>query len=337
MNNLTAREKGFMYVITLLIIVVLGYFFGIRTLNNKYEDYKKQLAALEQRKAHLDQIRANNASMETEIQVLVEANKELELSFIDKLESEVIQQYILETFESEGCPYLTSITAIDTGMPTITYPDGTNSPDGLACLKVNVKYVTTDGYTVPGYNRTPDFTAEATDAVNTALKMKTQMGDPEFAAKTGYDQFISAVKKINAANTSCIKVNSVEVIQVNGYMELLAEISFYGTSLRNRLSVDNSTDPYTKWDGKTDTNTDGGFIGFGYICDNKDSLWYGVENRSIDAKAHKPFATYWANYLFNVNYDKSGKSFKKMLNFGVAPTKPADDAANKDTKDTKKN
>ena len=40
MNNLTAREKGFMYVITLLIIVVLGYFFGIRTLNNKYEDYK---------------------------------------------------------------------------------------------------------------------------------------------------------------------------------------------------------------------------------------------------------------------------------------------------------
>ena len=29
MNNLTAREKGFMYVITLLIIVVLGYFFGI--------------------------------------------------------------------------------------------------------------------------------------------------------------------------------------------------------------------------------------------------------------------------------------------------------------------
>ena len=37
MNNLTAREKGFMYVITLLIIVVLGYFFGIRTLNNKYD------------------------------------------------------------------------------------------------------------------------------------------------------------------------------------------------------------------------------------------------------------------------------------------------------------
>ena len=58
MNNLTAREKGFMYVITLLIIVVLGYFFGVRTLNNKYEEYKQQLAALEQRKAYLDQMAA---------------------------------------------------------------------------------------------------------------------------------------------------------------------------------------------------------------------------------------------------------------------------------------
>ena len=35
MGNLTAREKAFMYAVTLLIIIVLGYFFGIRTLNDK--------------------------------------------------------------------------------------------------------------------------------------------------------------------------------------------------------------------------------------------------------------------------------------------------------------
>jgi len=334
MNNLTAREKGFMYVITLLIIVVLGYFFGIRTLNNKYEDYKKQLAALEQRKAHLDQIRANNASMETEIKALVEANKELELSFIDKLESESIEQYILKTFEEAGCPYLISITAIDTGMPAVTYPDGTNSPDGLACLQVNVKYSTTDGYTVPGYNRNPDFTAEAENAVGTALKMKEQMGTEDFAKRVGYEGFIEAVKKINAENKTCIKVNSVEATDINGHMELQAQISFYGTSLRNRLSVDNSTAPYTSWSGETNTDTKGGFIGFPYVCDNKDSLWYGVENRSIDPKAHKPFATYWANYLFNQNYEKANRSFKTMLKFGVAPTQPKTDT--QDTNDKKK-
>ena len=334
MNNLTAREKGFMYVITLLIIVVLGYFFGIRTLNNKYEDYKKQLAALEQRKAHLEQIRANNASMETEIKALEEANKELELSFIDVLESETIEHYVLKTFEDAGCPYLTNITAIDTGMPTVTYPDGTNSPDGLVCLKINVKYVSTDGYTVPGYNRTPDFTAGAKEnPAVVALKMKEQMGNPDFAPRKGYEQFIEAVKTINAANKSCIKVNSVEVIQVNAYLELNAEISFYGTSLRNRLSIDNSTEPYTKWAGPEASaiKCDGGFIGFGYICDNEKSLWYGCENVSIDYKAHKPFATYWANYLFNQAYEKNERNMKKMLNFGAAPK--AQDQA----QDTKKN
>ena len=330
MNNLTAREKGFMYVITLLIIVVLGYFFGIRTLNNKYEEYKKQLAALEQRKAHLDQIRANNASMAIEIKALIEANKELELSFIDKLEAETLEQYVLKTFEEAGCPYLTSISASDVGMPSISYPDGSSSPDGLVCLQVAVNYVSTDGYTVPGYNTTPDFTAKAVvPAVETALQMKEQMGNEDFAPRKGYDEFIAACKKINAENKSCIKVNTIEAKETNGYMTLSASISFYGTSLRNRLSVDNSTEPYTNWSGRTSIPTEGGFIGFPYVCDNPDSLWDGVENLSVDAKAHKPFATYWANYLFNKNYDKA-KNFKTLIGFGTAPQKT------EDTKETKK-
>ena len=158
------------------------------------------------------------------------------------------------------------------------------------------------------------------------------MGNPDFAPRKGYEQFIEAVKTINAANKSCIKVNSVEVIQVNAYLELNAEISFYGTSLRNRLSIDNSTEPYTKWAGREASAIEcNGFIGFGYICDNENSLWYGCENVSIDYKAHKPFATYWANYLFNQAYEKNERNMKKMLNFGAAPK--AQDQA----QDTKKN
>ena len=78
MNNLTAREKGFMYVITLLIIVVLGYFFGIRTLNNKYDEYRAELQSLLERKAYLDQLRENNASMASEIEILKSSCSEIE-------------------------------------------------------------------------------------------------------------------------------------------------------------------------------------------------------------------------------------------------------------------
>ena len=197
MNNLTAREKGFMYVITLLIIVVLGYFFGVRTLNDKYEEYKQQLAALQQRKAYLDQIRANNATMEAEIKLLKEECEKLELSFIDKIESETIEQYVLKTFETEGCPYLTSISSTDVGMPSVTYADGTTSSDGLVCLQVNVTYVSTDGYTVTQYNRTPDFTSGSkTNVAETIEDLSGKMGQGEYAKRKGYDEFINALKKI---------------------------------------------------------------------------------------------------------------------------------------------
>ena len=124
MNNLTAREKGFMYVITLLIIVVLGYFFGIRTLNNKYDEYRAELQSLQERKAYLDQLRENNASMASEIEILKSSCSEIELSFIDRLETECIEQYVLKTFEDAGCPFLTNVTATDVGMGAVSYPDG---------------------------------------------------------------------------------------------------------------------------------------------------------------------------------------------------------------------
>ena len=131
MNNLTAREKGFLYVVTLLIIVVLAYFFGIRTLNNKYEEYKAELQALQERKAYLDQLRENNASMANEIEMLKASCSELELSFIDNLETECLQQYVLKTFEEAGCPYLIAVSSTDVGVGSVTYPDGSTSPDGV--------------------------------------------------------------------------------------------------------------------------------------------------------------------------------------------------------------
>lgn len=325
MNNLTAREKGFMYVITLLIIVVLGYFFGVRTLNDKYDEYKAQLAALEERKAYLDQIRANNATMETEIKLLKEECEKIELSFIDKIESETIEQYVLKTFEDAGCPFLTSVTTTDVGMPTVSYADGSTSEDRLLCLQVVVTYVTTDGYTPTQYNRTPDFTPQAeTPVEETAMAMKDQFGKGEFAERRGYDEFITAVKKINAENTDCIKVDSITATELNGYMELSAQISFYGASLKNRLSVDNSKAPYTNWSGNTNIDTEGGFIGFPYVCDNEKSLWYGVENLTASPEADKPFASYWANYLFSKNYGKAGGNIKKLINFGAPKAAPED-------------
>lgn len=321
MNNLTAREKGFMYVVTLLIIVVLGYFFGIRTLNNKYEEYKKELQTLQERKAYLDQLRANNASMANEIEMLKTSCSEIELSFIDQLETECLEQYVLKTFEDAGCPFLMSVSAADVGMKSVTYPDGTSSPDNIVCMRINVSYSTTDGYTVTQYNRTPDFTTGSKVPVaETIENLSEQMGQGEYAKRKGYDEFINALKKINEENKDCIKVSSITATQSNGTMVLTASIDFYATSLRNRISVDESRKPYTYWNGNTNVDTKGGFIGFPYVCDNKNSLWYGTVNMDFDPSAPMPFAAYWAAALFKTQYQASGNDLKALTNFEAETT-----------------
>lgn len=330
MNNLTAREKGFLYVVTLLIIVVLAYFFGIRTLNNKYEEYKAQLQTLQERKAYLDQLRENNASMANEIEMLKTSCSEIELSFIDNLETECLQQYVLKTFEDAGCPYLMTVSSTDVGMTSVTYPDGTNSPDSIVCMRINVTYSSTDGYTVTQYNRTPDFTpGSKTPVGETIANLSEQMGQGEYAKRKGYDEFLAALKKINAENTDCIKVSGLSVSENNGIMTLNATIDFYGASLRNRISVDESRKPYTYWNGDTNVDTKGGFIGFPYVCDNKDSLWYGVVNMTFDASASKPFAAYWAAALFQNQYAEAGGDIKVLTNFEgeTTPTPTAAPAA----------
>ena len=316
MNNLTAREKGFLYVVTLLIIVVLAYFFGIRTLNNKYEEYKVQLQTLQERKAYLDQLRENNASMANEIEMLKTSCSEIELSFIDNLETECLQQYVLKTFEDAGCPYLMTVSSTDVGMTSVTYPDGTSSPDSIVCMRINVTYSSTDGYTVTQYNRTPDFTpGSKTPVGETIANLSEQMGQGEYAKRKGYDEFLTALKKINAENTDCIKVSSLSVSETNGIMTLNATIDFYGASLRNRISVDESRKPYTYWNGDTNVDTKGGFIGFPYVCDNKDSLWDGTVNMNFDPSTSKPFAAYWAAALFQNQYAEAGGDIKVLTNF----------------------
>ena len=320
MNNLTAREKGFMYVITLLIIVVLGYFFGIRTLNKKYDEYKTELQTLQERKAYLDQLRENNASMASEIELLKASCSELELSFIDEIETECLEQYVLKTFETEGCPYLVSVSSADLGMSAVEYPDGTMSPDGLVCMQISVTYASTDGYTVTQYNRTPDFTNPNTVA-QTITELEEQMGQGDYAKRIGYKEFITALKKINAENPSCIKVDSISVSQNGGALIMKAAINFYGANLRNRISVDESKKPYTYWCGNKNVDTKGGFIGFPYVCDNPNSLWYGIENTNFTGEngGSMPFAAYWATALFKQNFAEAGGSYRELLGFEYDP------------------
>ena len=138
MNNLSAREKTGIYVISLLILILLGYVLGIRTLNNKYDELEKQYNELVARRDYLNQLKAKAAQTTDEIQRINENISKVELSFIDKLENEVLMQYVLKTFEDNKIPYMSHIETEDVKCAAVNYADGTTSPDVLQCTRVKV-------------------------------------------------------------------------------------------------------------------------------------------------------------------------------------------------------
>ena len=210
MNNLSAREKTGIYVISLLILILLGYVLGIRTLNNKYDALDKQYKELVAKRDYLNKLKDNVAQTTEEIARLNESISKVELSFIDKLENEVLMQYVLKTFEDNNIPYMSQIQTEDVKCPAVSYADGKTSPDTLQCTRINVVSATTDGYIIPQYNLTPDTTQKAEkDPKALAKELIGKMGKEGYDKAVGYDEFIKALDKMAKDNPGCIKVTNL--------------------------------------------------------------------------------------------------------------------------------
>lgn len=339
MNNLSSRDKAFMYGILLLVFIVLGYFLGINNLNKKYKQYQTELQTLNERKAYLDNLIAENDTTTQEIEALNEQISDVELYFIDELDTECIEQYVMKTMEDAGSPYLSMISAEQVQCASTTYADGTISPDSLQCLRINVTYSSTDGYNVTQYNLNPNTTVLAVDptAEEAVHEQMSLMGSEEYSQRVGYDEFLSALKTISDENPGCIKISSVSTESKAGFLLMSASIDFYGTHLTNRVSTDSSTDAYTSWQGDTDVNTDGGFIGYPYVVTDPNSLWLNVMNSDADCVAFidRPFAPHWANAMFSIAAQQGGiEGITGMISntsaSTITPTEETTDGTNAD-------
>ena len=335
MNNLTTREKAMAFGILLILIIFLVYFFGIRILNDKYDEYKKQLSDLQARKTFLDELKEENAKMEKEIEDLDAQIKKIELSFIDKLETEVIEQYLLATFEKNECPWLSKVTVADVPMNPITLPDGTTSDNSVLCRSVDLTYVTGDGFLPTTYNATPLFrdpetmlpSPEIPDALIAQVNRQSEirrkivkqgeesLTDEEKALLIenfqGYDGFLKSLKEIAEKNKDCIKITDIKAKSQSGFMTLNVTVYFYSANLAKRSSEDTSKEPYTYWSGHTNIDTKGGFIGMPYIVLNKDSLWNYVTLLSSQGKGFidRPYTPWVVNAYLTKRIERDSLSF----------------------------
>lgn len=324
MNNLGQREKyGFM-LLGIVVLVFSIYFFGIRTAQANYGNLVAERTQLQNTLAYYEQLKTQNAEAETEISAINESISEFESQFLPVLNSESIEQYVLDVFESNGCPYLVSASTEDVEAETVYFPDGTASDDAILIRRITVTYSTTDGFNIPQYNRT-DFSTSVDGVIDAELinDLTATMVWQGMDSIVGYDEFVSSLVQIEGENPDCVKLYSVKVEQEAGYVLMTAVIDFYSATFNNRVSSANTSAPYITYAGGT-VDTDGGFIGMPFVVDNPASQWFGVCMNDEDAMSgDRPFAIYFSNVIFRASVDEVG--LIPTLNIGNATDIQPDD------------
>lgn len=310
MNNLGAREKyGFM-LLGIVVLVFLIYFFGIRTAQSDYDSLVAQRSQLSATLEYYEQLKNQNASAEAEILAINESISQYESRFLPLLSTESIEQYVLSVFESNGCPYLSSVTTENISVGEIILPDGTKSEDSIVAKRITLTYSTTDGFNIPQYNMS--FTVNSNgvpdeELVNELIDGMQWIGT---SGIVGYDEFLSSLEELENVDPNCIKLNSISVKSEGGYMLMTASIDFYSATFINRVSTPNTNAPYITYAGAA-VDTDGGFIGMPFVVDDPNSAWFGICMTDADATAgNRPFSAYFSNVLFR----------ESVTNIGLIPT-----------------
>jgi len=310
MSTLSLREKAIMYLTLLVVIGLLAYLFGIRTLNTAYADMQVEYETLQAQKAYLDQLKQENIGTENAIEELKNNIMSFEQSFISEIKSENLEQYVLKVFENAGNPFLASVTVEPVSTDAIVMANGQVADESLVCQRVNVKYATSDGFEALQADKflNPTTDEHGNLLPETIVSMINSTGIYNPATEYGYDEFIAGLKIIEKADPGCVKINSVAAESTSGYMTLSASIDFYGANLTQRLSTENKTLGFAVWKGDTNVDTSGGFIGMPYLVINENSMWNGVliDPTKVSGFLDRPFASYVSNAIFTNMISENG-------------------------------
>ena len=325
MGNIGQREKYYLMLLGIVLVVVLIYFFGIRNLGYKHEDLVNERTQLEEQLAYYEALKTQNAETQAQIDQLRTQITDEESRFLPYICSEAIEQYVLKTFEDAGCPYLVSVHAEDLVPEAVTLPDGTSAVDGLIVKRITVQYSTTDGFCVPDYNRSNTVVVNGQideAALNEILDNMVWQGS---ASIEGYPGFVDALETLEAANPDCIKINSMSIEAESGYILMNAQIDFYSATFYTRVSEPNTDAPYVTWAGSTSIGTDAGFIGRPFIIENPGNEWFNIMMSDDEATdGNRPFSTYYSNAIFTQSVENIGLAATLDLEAAATPEEPAE-------------
>lgn len=310
MGNLSSREKGLIVVIAGLLILVLFIFFGFKPLYTNIQTEKAEYDKLEALEMQYKSISDGNIAKEAAIEQANLDIVELENKFLPAINTENIVYFLMEKFEENGCYYLYDWATEKIDCADITLPDGSTSSDRLRCERVTLSYSTTDGYSVPEYNRTPELVEPGqgfnTDDINEAIAQMGNYGllndgSNQSTTLPGYVEFLTTLKLIEDEFPSAIKISNIKAEDTTyGYMHLTVSIDFYALDSVSRVSIADTSAPYVSWSGPDGYDTSAGYICQPIVVLNPNSdYWYVSIVDSQVIGGEREFATWFSFTILN--------------------------------------
>lgn len=175
----------------------------------------------------------------------------IEGSLLPELDTEVIAEHFAAIVEKNGLHFITDISCDPVVTEKLQLSDGTYSNDIIQWVRINMQISGTDGITEGG------------------------------VPAVGYDNFIAAVKEIEAVKPDSIRVSRVAMDDMGqGFQTYKFSVDVCAFKLHDRVSAIDPNEPYIIWN--RDPVATGGLFGVPYA---------NIPQSQIDFNFFRPFAT----------------------------------------------
>ena len=320
MKNSNGRDTFLLFVVLLLALGAVCYLCIIQKNLDKLNSVKEELAQVEQEKAMNDAIIQQAEQLDAQREELKNQLQTLENKLLPELYTSAIQRKLFKHFEDAGIPYIVEVSNTPLAYELVNMTDGKVSPDRVMSSRYKIRVAGTDGWLIThdeeeergiDYRVFYNQLAIPRDDQNTVNPEAQALGltsakEIKSAIYVGYDEFVTALKAIQADAPDYVKIASIEIEDMKqGFCEYTAEVDVFAYDLIDRISAAPTNMNYMNWVGAENIAT-GGLVGLpSYFVVTNPDLYHVPESSplygrylsflSYDFSVNRPFAA-WSHW-----------------------------------------
>ena len=320
MKNSGGRDTFLLFVVLLLALGAVCYLCIIKKNLDKLNTVKEELSQVEQEKAMNDAIIQQAEQLDAQREELKNQLQTLENKLLPELYTSAIQRKLFKHFEDAGIPYIVEVSNTPLEYELVNMTDGKVSPNRVISSRYKIKVSGTDGWLLThdeeierGLDYRVFYTQrlipmDDTNTVNPEAQALGLTSAREIKTDTyaNYDEFVTAIKAIQADAPDYVKIASIEIEDMKqGFCEYTAEVDVFAYDLIDRISAAPTSMNYMNWVG-AENIAKGGIVGLpSYFVVTNPNLYHVPESSplygrylsflSYDFSVNRPFAA-WSHW-----------------------------------------